>query len=271
MDAHIRRALLLLPLCAAASPEVTRIGGHSYAFPSGVFEGGQVESGSVGSFLIDLAWPEMRPLSPGERAMWPPRDTVRVLARGAAPVDGAGVPEPVLMGRLPAELSVATAPSSGIAARASGHIQPPAPMSPGEAASGAVPGIGMVQVQVDQPTPADAIQYDVFVSEPVARVRKFIQCARQNSVPVPDCAQTFVGSNLILKLSYPRKLVGQWREIHARVLAFLPSHPIFIVNVCRESDKCGAPYTQPYSSNSTFLSPAQLSPLYGLPGGPSCQ
>ena len=226
MEASIRRALLLLPLCLAASPASTRIGGHSYVFPSDAFEGGRVETGAVGTFLIELAWPEMRPLSPAERAMWPPRDTIRVLANGAAPVDGAGVPEPALLGRLPAALSVAPAPSGGLAARASGGTPPLPPPFAEDAPAGAGPRPGMMQVHIERSVPADATQYDVFVAEPTDRVQEFVQCARESSAPMPDCAQTFVAQNLLLKVSYRRGLVAQWRDIHARVLAFLHSYEV---------------------------------------------
>lgn len=215
----------LLP-CRAGAAEMTRIGGHSYIFPSAVFENDEVETGPVGTFLIELAWPEMRPLTTGEHAARPPRDGLRVLGNGAASVAGQGVPEAVLMGKLPAELSVATAPSTGIQARASGQIPPPRPAFQVGDAGGAVPGGGMVRVQAEVRQPTDATQVDVFVREPIARAEEFIVCAHGQAVSAPDCAQTFVAFNLILKVSYPRRLVTQWRDIHAGIVAFLQKYEV---------------------------------------------
>ena len=208
----------------AASPETTRIGGHTYAFPATAFVGGQAELGPVGTFLIELAWPEMAPRSAAERAVWPPRDTIRVLANSAAPTNGEAVPEAVLTAKLPEQISAAVAPND-IAARAAGR-PPPLRLAPGMGASGAIPGGGMLRVQVEPVQPADATQYDVFVRGPIANPQEFIQCARERSVSVPDCAQSFVAQHLILKVSYRRKLVTQWRDIHARVLAFLQDHEV---------------------------------------------
>ena len=210
----------------AAEPKTTRVGGHTYAFPPAVFMGGEVETGPVGTVLIELAWPEMRGLTPAELAAWPRRDTIRVLANSGAPVAGAAVPEAELTAHIPLDVNIATALSSGIAETASGHVPTPRPAPPGDEPAEAVPGNGMTRVETEPALP-DAIQHDVFVREPIGTPEEFIQCARgDKDVVAPECSQMFVVLNLIVKASYRRALVPQWREIHTRIAAYLTQHEV---------------------------------------------
>ena len=213
-------------LCGgAAPPQTTRVGGHTYAFPPAVFEGGQVETGSVGTVLIELAWPEMRPLAPEEAAMWPPRDTIRVLANSGAPVDGDALPDAELAAAIPIVTSVATELSGGIADRASGHLHPPRPAPATQKPLGAVPGAGMQQVATEAPGSNDFKQ-DVFVREPIEQPKEVVVCFRKDQFPDPECEQNFVAMNLIVKASYPRALVPQWRAIHDRLVAYVEAHEV---------------------------------------------
>ena len=214
-------------LCTgAAPPQTTRVGGHTYAFPPGVFEGGQVETGPVGGILIELAWPEMRPLTPDEAAMWPPRDTIRVLANSGAPVDGEAVPENKLMADMSIIVSAVTELSSGIHDRTSGHPHPPRPAPADERPLGAVPGVGMQQVATEATTLPDEARHDVFVRVPIDRPEEVIACTRKDQFPDPDCAQSFAAISLTMKASYPRALVPQWRTIHDRLVTYLKAHEV---------------------------------------------
>lgn len=214
-------------LCTgAAPPQTTRVGGHTYAFPPAVFEGGEVETGQVGDILIELAWPEMRPLTPDEAAMWPPRDTIRVLANSGAPVDGDAVSDAELLAEIPVIVSAATELSTGIHDRASGHPHPPRSAPDSEEPLGAVPGAGMEQVATEAPTPPDAAKHDVFVREPIEQPEEVVDCFRKDHFPNPECAQSFVTMNLIIKASYRRALVPQWRDIHDRLIAFLKAQEV---------------------------------------------
>ena len=213
-------------LCTGAAPPTTRVGGHTYAFPPAVFEGGEVETGRVGDILIELAWPEMRPLTPDETAMWPPRDTIRVLANSGAPVDGEAVPEAKLLADLPVIASAATEPSSGIHDRTSGHPHSPQVAPAAEKPLGAVPGAGMEQVATEMLTRPDEAKHDVFIRKPIERPEEVIDCFRKDHFPNPECAQSFVTMNLIIKASYRRALVPQWRDIHDRLVAFLKTQEV---------------------------------------------
>lgn len=213
-------------LCTgAAAPQTTRVGGHTYAFPPAVFEGGEVETGRVGDILIELAWPEMRPLTPDEAAMWPPRNTIRVLANSGAPVDGEALPDAKLAAAIPTATSVATEPSSGIGDRSSGHPPPPRPALASQTPLGAVPGVGMQQVATETPGP-NSFKQDVFVREPIEKPQEVISCLRKDQFSDPDCAQSFIAMNLIVKVSYSRMLVPQWRDIHDRLVTFLRAQEV---------------------------------------------
>ncbi len=223
----------LVPLIAAAAlctgaaaPQTTRVGGHTYAFPPSVFEGGEVETGPVSGILIELAWPEMRPLTSDEAAMWPPRDTIRVLANNGAGVDGDAVPEAKLLAEIPIIVSASAELSSGIDDSASGHPHPPRPAPAGEPPLGAVPGAGMQQVATEAPTAPDEARHDVFVRMPIEQPQEVIACTRKDQFPDPDCEQSFTAMSLIMKASYPRALVPQWRDIHDRLVTFLAAHEV---------------------------------------------
>ncbi len=214
-------------LCTgAAVPQTTRLGGHTYAFPPTLFMDGEVETGPVGGMLIELAWPEMRPLTADEASMWPPRDTIRVLANNGAPVDGDAVPEDRLTADMAVVVSAATELSSGIHDRASGHPHPPRPAPAGEQPLGAVPGAGMQQVATEAATLPDEARHDVFVRMPIDRPQEVIACTRKDQFPDPDCAQSFIAMSLIMKASYSRALVPQWRAIHDRLVAYLEAHEV---------------------------------------------
>ena len=213
-------------LCgAAARSQTTRIGGHTYAFPPALFMGGDVETGPARDMLIVLAWPEMRPLTVEEAAMWPPRDTIRVLANSGAPVDGAALREAELTTDIPIIASLATELSSGIHDRASGHPHPPRLAPASEKPFGAVPGAGMQQVATEPLRPDDT-RHDVFVREPIDRPEEVVDCFRKDQFPDPECAQSFIAMNLIVKASYPRALVPQWRAIHERLVAYLKAREV---------------------------------------------
>ena len=213
-------------LCTGAAAQTTQVGGHTYAFSPAVFEGGEVETGRVGDILIELAWPEMRPLTSEEAAMWPPRDTIRVLANSGAPVDGEAVPVAKLLAEIPVIVSAATELSTGIHDRASGHPHPPWPAPSAEKPLGVVPGAGAEQVATEALTRSDEAKHDVFVREPIARPEEVIDCFRKDHFPNPECAQSFVAMNLIIKASYRRALVPQWRDIHDRLVAFLKAQEV---------------------------------------------
>ena len=214
-------------LCGGVAPsQTTRVGGHTYAFPPAVFMGGDVETGPVSGILIELAWPEMRPLTPDEAAMWPPRDTIRVLANNGAPVAGAAVPEDTLMADMSIVVSAVTELSGGIHDRTSGHPHPPRPAPADERPLGAVPGAGMMQVATEAATLPDEATHDVFVRTPIDRPDEVIACTRQDQFPDPDCAQSFTAMSLVMKVSYKRALVPQWRAIHERLVVYLEAHEI---------------------------------------------
>ena len=214
-------------LCGGVAPsQTTRVGGHTYAFPPAVFMGGEVETGPVGTVLIELAWPEMRPLTSEEAAMWPPRDTIRVLANSGAPVDGEAVPDAELLAELPVIVSAATELSSGISDRASGHPHPPRSATDAEKPLGAVPGAGMEQVATEALTRSDEAKHDVFVRKPIGQPEEVIDCFRKDHFPNPECAQSFITMNLIIRASYRRALVPQWRDIHDRLVAFLKAQEV---------------------------------------------
>ncbi len=213
-------------LCVGAAPQTTRVGGHTYAFPPSVFEGGEVETGPVSGILIELAWPEMRPLTPAESALWPPRDTIRVLANNGARVDGDAVPEDKLTADMSIIVSAVTELSSGIHDRASGHPHPPRPAPANEPPLGAVPGAGMQQVATEAPTAPDEARRDVFVRTPIEQPQEVIACTRKDQFPDPDCEQSFAAMSLIMKASYPRALVPQWRAIHDRLIAYFETHEV---------------------------------------------
>ena len=215
-----------IALCTGAAPSrTTRIGGHAYVFPPALFMGGDVETGPVRDMLIVLAWPEMRPLTPEEAAMWPPRDTIRVLANSAAPVTGTAMPDSELMADIPVIVSIATSPYRGVDDLASGHPHPPQPAPASAKPLGAVPGAGMEQVAVE-PSLSDEARHDVFVRRPIDRPQEVIACTRRDQFPDPDCVQSFVTMNLIVKASYPRTLVPQWHDIHDRLVAYLKAHEV---------------------------------------------
>ncbi len=230
-EADVSRADLVMLIAAtalctgAAPPQTTRVGGHTYAFPPAVFQGGEVETGPVSGILIELAWPEMRPLTPDEAAMWPPRGTIRVLANNGASVDGDAVPEAKLLAEIPIIVSASADLSSGIDDSASGHPHPPQPAPASEPPLGAVPGAGMQQVATEAPSPNDT-RHDVFVREPIERPEEVIACARSDEFPSPECAESFVAMNLIVKASYRRTLVPQWQAIHDRLIDFLKAHEV---------------------------------------------
>ncbi len=222
------QATLLLAFATvpcAAAPETTLIGGHSYAFPPALFMGGK-ESGPVGDMLIEFAWPEMRPLTPAEKAAWPPRTIVRVLANSAAPVNGQAVPEAKLLADMPSAVSAAAFLSSGIKERSSGHLRPLTAASGAGGPAQAQPGEGMQKVETD-PQISDALHHEIFVREPIDQPQEFIDCIMKDGPVVdPACAQTFVAANLIIKASYPQALAPQWRDIHARIAAYLAQHEV---------------------------------------------
>ena len=121
--------------------------------------------------------------------------------------------------------SIATEPSGGIGDRASGHLPPlrhaPATQTP----LGAVPGAGMQQVATEAPGP-NSFKQDVFVREPIEPPQEVISCFRKDQFPDPECAQSFIAMNLIVKVSYPRALVPQWRNIHDRLATFLKAQEV---------------------------------------------
>ncbi len=213
-------------LCIGAAPQTTRVGGRVYTSPPALFMGGEVETGRVGDILIELAWPEMRPLTPDEVAMWPPRDTIRVLANSGAPVDGDGVPDAELLAEMPVIVSAATELSTGIHDRASGHPHSPRFAPDTEEPLGPVPGAGMEQVATEAPTRPDEAKHDVFVREPIAQSEEIIDSSRKDHFPNPECVQSFVTMNLIIKASYRRALVPHWRDIHDRLVIFLKAQEV---------------------------------------------
>ena len=213
-------------LCVGAAPQTTRVGGHTYAFPPSVFEGGEVETGRVGTILIELAWPEMRPLTPDEATMWPPRDTIRVLVNSGAPVNGDALPDAKLAADIPITTSLLTNLSSGIHDRASGHPHPPRPAPATDQPLGPVPGSGMQQVATEAPTAPDEAKHDVFVRVQIEQPQEVIACTRKDQLPNPECDQSFIAMNVIVQASYRRALVPEWREIHERLVAFLKAQEV---------------------------------------------
>ena len=187
--------------------------------------GGDVETGPARDMLIVLAWPEMRPLTPEEAALWPPRDTIRVLANSDAAVNGEAVPEDKLMAEIPVIVSAYGELSSGLDDRASGRPHPPRPAPAGEQPLGAVPGAGMQQVATEAPAPNDT-RHDLFVLEPIDRPGEVVACLRRDQFPNPKCAQSVIAMNLIVKASYRRAVVPQWHAIHDRLVAYLKAHEV---------------------------------------------
>ncbi len=229
LSKRIASAVLLWAIAttsATAQPAQTLIGGHTYAFPAAIFLGGQAETGPRGDILIELAWPEMRGLTPAEASAWPRRNTIRILANSAAQVAGRAVPEAELTDKIPTYVSISTDLSSGIAWRASGHLAPLQPAHDAADPGEPDPGRGIERVAVAGLSALSA-PHDVFVADPIEHPVEFIDCSRHTEmITNPECAQTFVASNLILKVSYRRALVPQWREIHAAVVTFLVNHEV---------------------------------------------
>ena len=168
----------------------------------------------------------MRALTPAEAAAWPRRDTIRILANSAAPVAGHAVPDAILTAGIPLAVSTSTDLSSGIADRARGRVAPLRPAAGPPDVSEPAPGDGAQRVSTEAPS-ANSAPHDVFVKNPIDHPTEFIDCARHGGTIVdPECAQTFVDHNLILKASYRRTLVPQWREIHAAIVAYLAQHEV---------------------------------------------
>lgn len=216
-EAALLLALLVpLPARADGPPSVTILAGRSYRFDPSVFEGGVVETGRVGSALLELAWPEMRGLTRGEAAAWPRRDTIRILANSGAAVDGSALPDESLKQSLPQLLSAAL--WSTIAP--SGNRDPVVrDTSPLPSIPAAAPGPGMVRV-VSFKSPSGT-KDDVYVLDPISHVTEFVACGTNDAMRIdPSCAQTFVSDNLVFRVSYRRPLVVTWRAIHDRVIEF---------------------------------------------------
>lgn len=201
---------------AAGAPAVTILAGHRYRFDPSVFEGGVVETGRVGSVLLELAWPEMRGLTQAEATAWPRRDTIRILANSGAAVAGSAIPDSKLEESLPQLLAAAlwsTITPSGT----------PEPVrrdpSPHFARSAAEPGPGMARV-VSYSSPSGT-RDDVYVLEPIDRIKEFVACGRKDAMRIdPACAQVFVSDDLVFRVSYRRQLVVSWRTLHERVIGF---------------------------------------------------
>lgn len=221
MERFVLLAATALFCTAADTPKVTVAGGRSYAFPPTAFMGGEVETGRVGSLLLNLAWPEMRPPTSDEAAEWSRRDTIRILALNGAPVNGDRVPDGELLADLPKKLAVADNMSVREIEGSHGKIPPPQLDPDPVPAGNAVPGDGMLKVRTE-PGRRDGIR-DVFVQEPLARPRSFISCDRSDKLVIdPECSQQFVAANM----SYRRALVPQWQHIETQTIAFFHDHEV---------------------------------------------
>ncbi len=216
----MKRAFLLAVLAATPAvaaplkPGETRIGGHTYLFPPEVFESA-VETGRVGTVLLELAWPEMRGLTDEEKWAVQRRPTLLVLVNSAADVDGDAAPADQVLDDVPGELSVALFPDE-----IGNHTIPRQAnrSSPGEA-----PGGGMVELVRGKDPPGDR-GADVYALPPLAHTPEFISCTHTDGVfTISSCSQSFVANDMIVKIDYNHAYVGQWRVIHDRFTSFLKS------------------------------------------------
>ncbi len=204
-------------VAAPLKPGETRIAGRTYLFTPDLYQGGIVETGRIGDMLLELAWPEMRGLTAEERAMWPPRPTLLILANSAAQTAGDAAPADYILEGIDNELSIAISPRVGE------HSIPHRTERPSRVPS---PGSGMIELERGKDSPG-AVGADVYALPPLDHTAEFIACTRTDKVFTNStCAQRFVENDMIMKITYDRPLVDQWRAIHDRVASFLRSHEV---------------------------------------------
>ncbi len=213
-------AAIVSSTCAVAAPlkpGETRIAGHTYRFTPNMYQGGLVETGRIGDMLLELAWPEMRGLTAEEQAMWPPRPTLLILANSAAQTAGDAAPADYILAGVGNELSIAISPRVGE------HTIPHRTERPSRAQA---PGSGMIELARGKDSPG-APGADVYALPPLDHTTEFIACTRTDKVFTNStCAQRFVENDMIVKITYDRPLVNQWRAIHDQVASFLRSHEV---------------------------------------------
>ena len=215
----MKRAFLLAVLAATPAvaaplkPGETRIGGHTYLFPPDVFESA-VETGPVGTVLLELAWPAMRGLTEDEKWAMQRRPTLLVLVNSAARVDGDAAPADYVSSGIPEELMIAISPRVGE------HTVPHPTDRP---SPGRAPGGGMIELVQGRESPG-ALGADVYALAPFDHTSEFISCTHTDEVfTISSCSQSFVANDMIIKIDYDHTFVDQWKIIHNRFINFLMS------------------------------------------------
>ena len=210
----VRPYLLLtaLPLIlAATSPETTVVGGHSYHFPNSAFQGGMVTTGRVRALLLELNWPELTGLSLADQLRPAGTGTLLILGNSGAEL-GEAIPRTQLDESMRATIA-------GSVSRYGQQAFPLRPKQPASAIEPA-PGDGMRPVEAEA---GDGQDPDVFVSPTIEAPDELIKCSDMRTVSYPRCSQFFIDHDLLLQVSYERKLVAQWRQIHQAVVRYLTS------------------------------------------------
>ncbi len=170
-------------VAAPLKPGETRIAGRTYLFTPDMYQGGIVETGRIGDMLLELAWPEMRGLTAEERAMWPPRPTLLILANSAAQTAGDAAPVDYLINAVRNELGIAISLYSS---------KERVPRPADDAPQGAVLGSGMVKI-AKSADPAGDVGSDVYALPPIKDTNEFIRCNRADKIfTQSSCSQYFV-------------------------------------------------------------------------------